>query len=175
MATARGCNILGPEFLEQYKIDDQHVLILYNTHNRHGAADEALVLSDALSAIGFKGMLREWNSTHELLSTMHEAAQALPSTASVLVVCVMSHGRRGSLTDREGVHIPVNYILHQLIACQYFASAPVLQEGNTDMAQQAGPPTAKDQYISLRRPHTVLLMATVAGMNSLFDGCNEVF
>ena len=60
-------------------------------------------------------------------------------------------------------------------ACQGFASMPVLHEGNTDMAQRAGPPTTEDQYISLRRPYTVLLMATVAGMNSLFDGCNEVF
>mgnify|MGYP001792325226 CR=1 FL=1 len=60
-------------------------------------------------------------------------------------------------------------------ACQGFASAPAPHEGNTDMAQRAGPPTTEDQYISLRRPYTVLLMATVAGMNSLFDGCNEVF
>ena len=98
----------------QYKIDDQHALILYNSHNRHGASDEALVLNDAFEAIGFKRMLHEWSSTHELLRTMREALQALPSTASVVVVCVMSHGRQGSLIDREGVQIPVNYILHQL-------------------------------------------------------------
>ena len=98
----------------QYKIDDQHALILYNSHNRHGASDEALVLNDAFEAIGFKRMLHEWSSTHELLRTMREALQALPSTASVVVVCVMSHGRQGTLTDREGVHVPVNYILNQL-------------------------------------------------------------
>ena len=56
-------------------------------------------------------------------------------------------------------------------ACQGFASMPVLHEGNTDMAQRAGPPTTEDKYISLRRPHTALLKATVAGMNSLFDDC----
>ena len=83
-----------PNLSMQYKIDDQHALILYNSHNRHGASDEALVLNDALSAIGFKRMLREWNSTHELLSMMREAVQALPSTASVLVVCVVTWSSR---------------------------------------------------------------------------------
>ena len=100
--------------MEQYKIDDQHVLILYNPHDREGASDEAIVLEYVFEDIGFKHRLCEWNSTHELLSMMREAVQALPSTASVLVVCVMSHGRQGSLTDREGVQVPVNYILNQL-------------------------------------------------------------
>ena len=98
----------------QYQINDQHALIFYNSHDRPGAENEAKELDEAFAAIGFDRMLCEWNSTHKLLSTMREAVQALPSTASLVVVCVMSHGRQGGLTDREGVQVPVNYILNQL-------------------------------------------------------------
>ena len=103
-----------PNLSVQYQINDQHALILYNSHDRPGAEHEAKELDEAFAAIGFDRMHCQWNSTHELLSTMREAVQALPSTALLVVVCVMSHGRQGGLTDREGVQVPVNYILNQL-------------------------------------------------------------
>ena len=49
-------------------------------------------------------------------------------------------------------------------ACQDFNSVPVLHAGCTDMARWMAPPSTEDKHIVLRRPHTVLLMATIAGM-----------
>ena len=45
-------------------------------------------------------------------------------------------------------------------ACQNFASLPVYYQENSDMARRA----SDENYVLLQRPHTVLLMATVAGL-----------
>ena len=46
-------------------------------------------------------------------------------------------------------------------ACQNFGALPVYyHQENIDMAQRA----SDENYVLLQRPHTVLLMATVAGL-----------
>ena len=100
--------------MAQYEINDRYALILFNPYERNGAEKEAKKLEDALLAIGFKQQVIKWDSVQGLPGQIHDAASDIPCTASIVLVCIMSHGRLGSLSDSTGSQLPLNYILHQL-------------------------------------------------------------
>ena len=82
---------------------------------RDGAGDEVVNLHDSLTHIGFSSKMIEWDLVVTLPSVIYKAIRHLStSTVSVVVVCIMSHGKLGALSDSAGSQIPVNYILHQL-------------------------------------------------------------
>ena len=102
---------------EQYTINssqDQFAFLFYNTEDRNGAEDEATNLHSSLSDIGFEATLTEWDNISSLPSIITGKLEYLPSTASIVMICIMSHGRAGTLSDGRGSQIPLNYILHQL-------------------------------------------------------------
>ena len=104
-------------FPEQYTINssqDQFAFLFYNTEDRNGAEDEASNLHSSLSDIGFEATLTKWDNISSLPSIITGKLESLPSTASIVMICIMSHGRVGTLSDSRGSQIPLNFILHQL-------------------------------------------------------------
>ena len=95
--------------------EQQQAYLFYNIHDRTGADEEATKLHESLQFIGFTSEMVEWEFVTTLPHTIHETLSTIPTDAvSVVVVCIMSHGKLGALSDSAGSQIPVNYILHQL-------------------------------------------------------------
>ena len=90
-------------------------MILYNTSNRPGAIEEADNLYRALAAAGTQTSNYEFSGSTELRKTIKTALQVIISDCSLLVVCVMSHGGRGSISGDRGEEIPIKTILQQLV------------------------------------------------------------
>ena len=95
--------------------EQQQAYLFYNIHDRTGADEEATKLHESLQYIGFTSETVEWDFVTTLPHTIHETLSTMRrDTVSVVVVCIMSHGKLGALSDSVGSQIPVNYILHQL-------------------------------------------------------------
>ena len=95
-------------------------LILYNPENRRGAEKEADYMKESLTAAGFSDINRlQWTECDGLHSMIDSHLDIiLPQqqgdrNCSLLMLCLMSHGGRGSLVCR-GKKIPINDILHKL-------------------------------------------------------------
>lgn len=104
-------------FVERYKIDssqNQFAFIFYNTQDRNGAEEEATNLHSALTDVGFTSTLTEWDDIGCLPRVINQKVAVVSSTASLVMVSIMSHGKHGTLSDSHGLQIPLNYILFQL-------------------------------------------------------------
>ena len=95
-------------------------LILYNIINRPGAEEEADYMKDSLTAAGFRDTNKlQWTECDELYSMIDSHLDVIlqqqqgDRNCSLLMMCLMSHGGRGSL-ECGGKKIPVNDILHKL-------------------------------------------------------------
>ena len=95
-------------------------LILYNKVNRPGAEEEADYMKESLTAAGFRDINRlQWTECDELHSMIDSHLDVIlqqqqeDRNCSLLMLCLMSNGGRGSLECR-GRRIPINDILHKL-------------------------------------------------------------
>ena len=76
-------------------------MILYNTHERKGATDEAEKMELSLQAAGFSLVVKaEWKSVDDLLLLLHSHLTQNAKRLSLLTVCIMSHGKTGNLGTR---------------------------------------------------------------------------
>ena len=90
-------------------------LILYSSHHRQGAGDEADKLEQSLYTAGCDEVLKlEWSQAEELQNMIDSSVTDMKASCSLLIVCLMSHGSRGCVQSGQGEFIPVNKILHQL-------------------------------------------------------------
>ena len=92
----------------------RYCMILYNTSNRPGAIEEADNLYRALAAAGTQTSKYEFSRSIELQNIIGDTLEVIAGDCSFLVVCVMSHGGRGSVSGDGGEEIPINTILQQL-------------------------------------------------------------
>ena len=92
----------------------QHALILYNTNRRAGAETEADSLQNAFTRVGFDVNKSDWVDTHELQSLIEISIIPTLQRCSLLVIAIMCHGYRGTLSGSDGSELPVNNILHRL-------------------------------------------------------------
>ena len=98
-----------------YLEKQQQAFLFYNIRDRTGADEEATKLHESLRYIGFTSKRVQWDFVTTLPHTIHETLSCLHTDAvSVVMVCIMSHGKLGTISDSAGSQIPVNYILHQL-------------------------------------------------------------
>lgn len=89
-------------------------LILFSSAGRPGASEEADDLTKALEATGFDVIKTEWSEAGELQRIIDSAMESMVDDCSLMLVCLMSHGSRGSLRSLDREEVPVNNILHQL-------------------------------------------------------------
>jgi hypothetical protein len=88
-------------------------LILYNPVSRDGALEEADNLKSGLEAVGCKVIREEWRTKVQLSKLIDEGVQSAVG-CSLLIVCIMSHGRAGKLECEDGDgFIIINDILFQ--------------------------------------------------------------
>ena len=90
-------------------------LILYSSHHRRGAEDEADKLEQSLHTAGCDKVFKlQWSQAEELHNMIDSSVADIKASCSLLIVCLMSHGSRGCVQSGQGEFIPVNQILHQL-------------------------------------------------------------
>ena len=89
-------------------------LILFSTAGRQGAVAEAVDLEHALQTTGCDVIKMEWFYAAELHNMIESALTQIVGDCSLLIMCLMSHGSRGTLAGNDGERIPVNDMLHQL-------------------------------------------------------------
>ena len=90
-------------------------MVLYSSHHRRGAEDEADKLDRSLNSAGCDQVFKlEWSQAEELENMIHSSVTDMKDSCSLLIVCLMSHGSRGCVQSGIGEFIPVNQILHQL-------------------------------------------------------------
>ena len=90
-------------------------LILYSSHHRRGAGEEADKLEQSLHTAGCDKIFKlEWSQAEELENMIDSSVADMKDSCSLLIVCVMSHGSRGCVQSGKGEFIPVNKILQQL-------------------------------------------------------------
>ena len=95
------------------KKSKRYGVILYRSEGRQGAVAEADDLEQALLTTGCDVIKMEWSEAAELHNMIESALSRIVTDCSLLIVCLMSHGGRGTLADSHGRKIPVNDILHQ--------------------------------------------------------------
>ena len=88
-------------------------LIFFSSEGRQGARAEAEDVQQALEASGCYVEKMDWGGAIELQHMIDDALSRISSDCSVLIVCIMSHGRRGVLEGGNGNEIPINDILNQ--------------------------------------------------------------
>ena len=71
-------------------------MVLYNPVSRDGALEEADNLQSGLEAVGCKVTREEWRTKVQLSKLIDEGVQSAVG-CSLLMVCIMSHGRAGNL------------------------------------------------------------------------------
>ena len=91
-----------------------YALILYTTVQRLGGQEEATYLEDALRMAGFEVIKLEWHSTDQLSTFFEYKLRPIADNCSLLMVCLMSHGSRGSVIGNDMKKRPVNDILPHL-------------------------------------------------------------
>lgn len=91
-----------------------HGLIFFNTEDRQGAENEASYMKQALQLTGCEIIQQEWSAAHQLGDMIDNALTDILAECSLLVVCIMTHGYRGTLSGGEGTEISVNDVLNQL-------------------------------------------------------------
>ena len=119
---------LGPEEIERlFPLSDNYILpwrhdrvkqaamILYNTHERKGATDEAEKMELSLQAAGFSLVVKaEWKFVDDLLTLLHRHLSQNAKMMSLLTVCIMSHGKTGNLIDSERRTIAITDVLDSI-------------------------------------------------------------
>ena len=119
---------LGPEEIERlFPLSDNYILpwrqdrvkqaamILYNTHERKGATDEAEKMELSLQAAGFSLVVKaEWKSVDDLLILIHRHLTQNAKVLSLLTVCIMSHGKSGNLIDSNRGTIAISEVLESI-------------------------------------------------------------
>ena len=91
-------------------------LILYNPIDReNGAAEEADKIEAVLKGVGFDTVKKEWESREDLFGALNENLNAgKVANCSIMIFCLMAHGRSGGVGGSYGDEIPINAVLHQL-------------------------------------------------------------
>ena len=92
----------------------RYALILYNLTQRSGGEAEADYLEAALNTAGCDVIKLEWQDTSELHNLIDSSLILISKSCSLLVVCLLSHGSRGSMIGSQGKEKPVDEILNQL-------------------------------------------------------------
>ena len=89
-------------------------LVLYNTVNRVMALEEAEKMEESLSKAGFETMMKEWTTTFSLRQEFMDELKDCKDKLSLLLVCIMSHGRVGRIAGAENTEIPISDIIELL-------------------------------------------------------------
>ena len=91
-------------------------LILYNPIDReNGAAEEADKIEADLKGVGFDTVKKEWKSREDLFGAMDENLdEGNVANCSIVICCLMAHGRAGVVRGSNGDDFPVNNVLRQL-------------------------------------------------------------
>ena len=86
-------------------------LILYNTQERIGAKDEAMLLEEGLSHVGFEVTSQEWKTSAELKEKTRTHLSEQRDRCSIVFMSIMSHGHNGVLRGTGNSAISVNSVL----------------------------------------------------------------
>ena len=91
-------------------------LILYNPIDReNGAAEEANKIEADLKRVGFDTVKKEWESKDDLFGAINEDLdEGNVRNCSIVICCLMAHGRCGVVGGSYGDEIPINAVLQQL-------------------------------------------------------------
>ena len=86
-------------------------LILYNTQERIGAKDEATLLEEGLSHVGFEVTSQEWKTSAELKEKTRTHLREQRDRCSIVFMSIMSNGHNGVLRGTGNSAISVNSVL----------------------------------------------------------------
>ena len=89
-------------------------LILYNTNDRINSTEEAKVVETNLQNADFQTRRVMWESALKLPHILHEQLTGHTDQMSLLMVCIMSHGRIGTLTGTQSSVMPISDVLWKL-------------------------------------------------------------
>ena len=91
-------------------------LILYNPIDmENGAAEEANKIEADMKRVGFDTVMKEWECREDLFGTLNENLNAgKVDNCSIMMFCLMAHGRSGVVGGSYGDEIPINAVLHEL-------------------------------------------------------------
>ena len=108
---------ISEEYIIPYKRTHatRSALILYNTDDRVGSREEAKAVEKNLKKVHFDVTKLKWKSALELPAILQENLSATETDCmSVLMVCIMSHGRIGTLTGTQSSVMPISDVLWKL-------------------------------------------------------------
>lgn len=115
---------------------NNHALIFFNTKNREGAFEEATLLKGSFSSLGMTTTFEEWEHFlgHEksLRKRLQDCMAAIKETCSLLVICVMAHGKRGLIIDSFGLEGEINS-LFELVSELMPEKIPVVRAEHFDV------------------------------------------
>ena len=89
-------------------------LVLYNTNDRINSTEEAKVVETNMRNADFHTIKVEWESALKLPHILCEQLSGHTDQMSVLMVCIMSHGRIGTLTGSQSSVMPISDVLWKL-------------------------------------------------------------
>ena len=89
------------------------VLVMYTTVKREGAEQEKDDLLKALPEFNFRVKIRTNPEPSEMIGAITDAQCQHPEM-SALIVIIMSHGSRGTVSSRSGVEVKIQDILLQM-------------------------------------------------------------
>lgn len=105
-------------------------IIAFNDCNREGAYEEAEILASALQSKNISVSKTVWSTTYELMRALNNSVNAVSDDCSLLVISLMSHGRKGVICGAEDTEMEINDIWHilthklpetvPLVSCIYF-------------------------------------------------------
>ena len=79
-----------------------YALILYNVTQRSGSEEKANYLENSLNESGWNVIKLEWQDTAEHHNMIDSSFSPIVSSCSLLMVCLMSNGNRGSVIGSDG-------------------------------------------------------------------------
>lgn len=92
----------------------QYAIILYNLENREGGEEEAQNLEQAFIIARFEIFKHQWAHTYEIGVKLDDILTEITGGCSILTVCIMSHGFKGTLTGSQESKLTINDVLKQL-------------------------------------------------------------
>lgn len=105
----------------------RYALIMYNAIDRNGAHSEADLLAVALRNTGCDVIRMEWKDVFIFKSNIISVLEEISKDCSLLIVCIMAHGKVGMVTGKNNTQLPISDILHVF---QQFVPEPVPMVGN---------------------------------------------
>lgn len=88
-----------------------HALVFFSTTERDGALDEGYHMTNSLYKMGITTYQIIWEKLTELLPDITEYLRDIGPSSSLLILCMMAHGFKGTIVDKDDKRQEINGIV----------------------------------------------------------------